>query len=132
MGCLVTVLRSFLLIFCKKKHTVMSPHCNHVIKMVQMRSRNVCFLWTFKVNGYKDTCWKTKGNKFCDILFASQVMKPSLPKIGATLKGNNLLLREQILFFEGCPILDGQQNGKWQSCSCCFPGDEAFPKGGNS
>ena len=39
------------------------------------------------------------GSKFFDFLFAS-LDNTALPKIGSTIKGKNLLLREQILSFK--------------------------------
>ena len=48
----------------------------------------------------------TKGNNFCDFLFAF-IDNAALSKylIGSTLKGKNLLLWEQILFFKSWPLM---------------------------
>ena len=50
----------------------------------------------------------TKGNKFCDFLFASLDKTLKSSKMGSTLKGNNFFLREQILFYMSRVTLTGE------------------------
>ena len=54
-----------------------------------------------------------KGDNFCDFLFAFLHTQFSSEK-GSTLKGKNLLPREQILSFENRPISVGRQNNMIQ------------------
>ena len=58
-------------------------------------------LINIKVNGYISIFFHqfSKGNNICDFMFASLEEKNPL-KMGSTLKGKNLLLREQILSFK--------------------------------